>query len=378
MKGKTLFAVLLLLGAAPLASAAQGVLPSSFSGWTASAPAAQISAHDLDSVAQDKADTFREYGVGSAEKADYAENGQTATVVLYKMTDPSAAFGAFTFLRMDLAAMPTPGDSVAFAAGSKNREILVIGNFLVDISTPGERPPSQDLKALGDSLLPKSDRRPFPPIAEFLPKAGRVNGSEVYVLGPRALAQAFPINTQGGPDWVGFDKSAEAMVGRYHLAGQAKDENAILLLVMYPTQQVAANQYDALSHFISLNTGTSPANGRTAAYGTRSSALVALVSGVESREVASAFLNQIHYASDVTWNESSHDLTDPSISTIVIGAIVDSGSIMMLALAAGVGFGGIRLLMKLVLPGRVFDRHDSVEILQLGLTSKPVKSEDFY
>jgi hypothetical protein len=51
---------------------------------------------------------------------------------------------------------------------------------------------------------------------------------------------------------------------------------------------------------------------------------------------------------------------------------------MMLALAAGIGFGGIRLFMKLLLPGRVFDRHDQVEILQLGLTSKPVNSKDFY
>ena len=379
MKGKTLFVVLFLLGTAPWASAAQGMLPPSFGGWTVTAPAAQISTHNLDSLAQDKADILREYGVSSAEKADYAQNGQAATVILYKMTDPSAAFGAFTFLRsLDLAPVATPGDSVAFAAGSKNRVILVIGNLLLDVSSPNELPASPDLKVLADSLLPRSDRRPFPPIANFLPKAGLVSGSEVYVLGPRALAQVFPINTQGRPDWIGFDKSAEAMVGRYHIAGQAKKEDAVLLLALYPTQQISANQYDRLATFVSLNAGAPPTDGRTVAFGTRTSALIALLSGVESREVASGFLNQIHYASDVTWNESSHDLTDPSISTIVVGAIVDSGSIMMLALAAGVGFGGIRLFMKLILPGRVFDRHDSVEILQLGLTSKPVNSKDFY
>ena len=381
MKGKTFFAVLFLLGAAPWAFAAQGVLPPSFGGWTISAPATQFSARDLESVAQDKADILREYGITSAEKAGYAQNGQAATVVLYKMTDPSAAFGAFTFLRnTGLTPIPTPGDSVAYAAGSNSRAILVIGNLLLDISSPAARPPNTDLKALADSLFPKADRRPFPPITDFLPKTGLVKGSEVYSLGPRALAQAFPISAQGRPDWIGFKRSAEAIVARYHIEGQPKDQEAILLLAEYPTQQVAANEYDQLGHWISLNAGEPQpqADGRKAAFGTRSSVLIALLSGVDSREVASGFLSQIHYASDVTWNESSHDVTDPSISTIVVGAIVDTGSIMMLALAAGIGFGGIRLFMKLVLPGRVFDRRDQVEILQLGLTSRRVKSEEFY
>jgi hypothetical protein len=379
MKGKTFFAVLFLLGATPWAFAAQGLLPPSFGTWTIAAPSAQFSARDLESVAQDKADILREYGITSAEKADYAQNGQAATVVLYKMSDPSAAFGAFTFLRnTGLAPIPAPGDSVAYAAGSNNRAILVIGNLLLDISSPAARPPDQDLKALAGGLVHQADRRPFPPITDFLPKTGLVKGSEVYALGPRALAQAFPISTQGRPDWIGFAKSAEAIVARYHLEGQPKDQEAILLLAEYPTQQVAANEYDQLGHWISLNAAEPPADGRKAAFGTRSSVLIALFSGVDSRELASGFLSQIHYASDVTWNESSHDLTDPSISTIVVGAIVDTGSIMLLALAAGIGFGGIRLFMKLVLPGRVFDRRDQVEIIQLGLTSRRVKSEEFY
>ena len=239
MKGKTLFAVLFLLVAAPCAFAAQSVLPVSFGSWTASTPPAQISARDLESLAQDKADMLREYGVSSAEKAAYTQNGQAITVVLYKMTDPSAAFGAFTFLRrLDLAPIPSPGDPVAYAAGSKTRTILVIGNLLLDISSPGDRLQNQDLKVLADSVFPQADRRPFPPIVDFLPKAGRVIGTEVYVLGPRALAQVFPIDTQGRPDWIGFEKSAEAIVARYHIAGQPKGENAILLLVTYPTSRL--------------------------------------------------------------------------------------------------------------------------------------------
>ena len=63
---------------------------------------------------------------------------------------------------------------------------------------------------------------------------------------------------------------------------------------------------------------------------------------------------------------------------MVVGAIMGTGAIMVLAIAAGIGFGGLRLLVKFFLPGKIFDRKDQVEILQLGLTSKPIKAEDFY
>ena len=80
----------------------------------------------------------------------------------------------------------------------------------------------------------------------------------------------------------------------------------------------------------------------------------------------------------MTWNEASQKCSDPTISTIVVGAILDTGLIMLLAVAAGLGFGGFRLFVKFLLPGRVFDRTANVEILQLGLASKPIEAKDFY
>jgi hypothetical protein len=63
---------------------------------------------------------------------------------------------------------------------------------------------------------------------------------------------------------------------------------------------------------------------------------------------------------------------------MIVGVFEGTGLIMLLAVAAGVGFGGFRLIMKTLLPGRVFDRDAQVEILQLGLISKPIDSRDFY
>jgi hypothetical protein len=42
------------------------------------------------------------------------------------------------------------------------------------------------------------------------------------------------------------------------------------------------------------------------------------------------------------------------------------------------GVGGVRLLVKKLLPGKIFDRPERMEIIQLGLSSKPIEAKDFY
>ena len=426
-----------LMTRAPLMAQTQALLPASFGSWTASAPSTQVSAGQIAQFAGDKAAILHEYGVSGAERRYYEQAGTSVTATLYRMTDPTAAFGAFTFLRTPGMAALAPGKVAAYAAGSADRALFVAGNLVVDLSpvagsspqatppeTPApkapssppssspsssslrvERPSDAELNGLANVLLPRADRRPYPDIPAYLPTAGLEHGSEHYVLGPLALAQVFPVSGPMPRDWIGFDKSAEGIVARYHLPGQPKDQAATLLLVLYPTQQIASEQYAVLPKWFSLNPNIGGATGASAQpdaaghppadtlpntplstplskgpviFGTRSSALVAVLSGVDSLPAARAFLDQIHYASSVTWNEPSHELTDPSIGTIVVGAFMDTGSIMVLAIAAGIGFGGFRLLIKLILPGKVFDSNTSVEILQLGLTSKPIRAGDFY
>jgi hypothetical protein len=38
----------------------------------------------------------------------------------------------------------------------------------------------------------------------------------------------------------------------------------------------------------------------------------------------------------------------------------------------------VRLLVKRLLPGKVFDRDSQLQVLQLGLGSKPIQVQDFY
>ncbi len=382
MKGKKFFFALALAfifgGLSSLPLAAQALLPASLGAWMASGDEVQAAPAQIEQLANDRAAVLREYGVASGERREYAAGNEKLTVTLYRMDDPSAAFGAFTFLRdPDLASLP-PANPVSYAAGRRGHALFVVGNLLMDVASTKPQIAKADVDGLTQSVAGQVDRRPYPPIANFLPKAGLIPGSERYVLGPLALAQVFPAGAVNRADWAGFASSAEAIVGRYRIPGGGRPGEALLLLILYPTQQLAADRYGALGKSFALNVDPSKANGHPILFGTRSSALIALLSGVESREAAVNFLDQVHYASEVTWNEPTHELTDPTISTIVVGAILDTGAIMLLVMAASLGFGGFRLLAKFVAPGKIFDRNAEVEILQLGINSKPVEVKDFY
>jgi hypothetical protein len=63
---------------------------------------------------------------------------------------------------------------------------------------------------------------------------------------------------------------------------------------------------------------------------------------------------------------------------MVVGGIVGTGAICVFALIAGVAFGGVRLIVKRFFPCKVFDRGSHLQVLQLGLGSKPINSDDFY
>ena len=58
--------------------------------------------------------------------------------------------------------------------------------------------------------------------------------------------------------------------------------------------------------------------------------------------------------------------------------IIATGIFMLVAIVFGVAFGGVRVLMKSLFPGKVFDRPEQMDVLQLGLSSKRINSRDFY
>jgi hypothetical protein len=51
---------------------------------------------------------------------------------------------------------------------------------------------------------------------------------------------------------------------------------------------------------------------------------------------------------------------------------------MVTAVVLGIAFGGVRVVTKIFFPGKVFDRPERLEILQLGLSGKKIDPSDFY
>ena len=63
------------------------------------------------------------------------------TATLYRMTDPTAAFGAFTFLRSPGMAALAPGKAAAYAAGFRRSRTFRAGNLVVELSSAASSSP---------------------------------------------------------------------------------------------------------------------------------------------------------------------------------------------------------------------------------------------
>jgi hypothetical protein len=351
-------------------AAAQGVLPPSFSGWTSEAASTIVPPTGLDPLLGADTPAFREYVVKSVEQRSYAQGSQTASINLYRFRDPSSAYGAYTFLSNDALSAVELG---SYASASHERALIVVGEMLLDVSVPAKlaRPSDADLKQLADLLDKRADHTPYPFIGEHLPEKGRVKNSVRYVIGPLSLAHFVPLGTD---DWMGYDHSAETILAHYQVAG--KDE--VLLVTSYPTQQVAAAEFAGILRRFTFDPPGDVPPGQTVLFGKRVSSYIAVVAGAPSRQAANKILDQVGYQSNVTWNEPKQTLTEPGINSMIVEAFMGTSVIMLFAVAAGIGFGGLRLLVKIFLPNRVFDREKQIEILQLGISSKPIKAKDFY
>jgi len=357
-RGLLRLAALLLIAVIPLWG--QTILPVSFHGWNEMARE-PFAPNDAQSLAAAK-----EYGFASGERAVYTRGTETLNVVLYRMNDPSAAYGEYSYLRTpDMAR----ADLTEHSSLSANRALMLAGNLVVDVQREDLPKLHDELKALAASVAARAQTGLLPTLAEHLPQKDFVDRSDRYVLGPSTLNQVFPVPIG---DALGFSQGAEAEVARYRLDGR----DVTLLIADYPTPQFAAKKFADLQEQFNIN--DSRENAKPVLYAKRSLTLIAFVAGADSQIEADRLLNQVHSDTELTWNEPTFQFTQPNIGTIVVGTIIGTGIICLFALVSGLAFGGVRLVVKRALPDRVFDRSDQLQILQLGLSSKPINAEDFY
>jgi hypothetical protein len=97
-----------------------------------------------------------------------------------------------------------------------------------------------------------------------------------------------------------------------------------------------------------------------------------------SGQAAASLRESINYQTSVTWNEPSQTLTDPPWLVVVKDIFVGTLAFCGIAIVLGIAFGGVRVLTKRFFPGKVFDRPEDMEVLQLGLSGKRIDPRDFY
>jgi hypothetical protein len=348
-------------------ASAQGVLPSGFSGWAASPTSAPNAS--LEQIAGADAPFLREYGFQAVEQRDYSRGGDTLHVTLYSMADPTAAYGAFTYVRPPDMRSST---LARYAALAPDRALVVVGNFLLDVK--GKRIPHRaddDLTGLVKSVKPKADQRAFPTIADHLPAEGLIPGSERYILGPLALDKFAPL---ASGDWVGFGDSAEAIEATYRKGAQ----EATLLVIDYPTQQLAASHFTKIAPLVTDDSSANPSAAHPTITAQRNAGLVSIAFTSQRGTFAKTLLGQVIYGHDVVWNEPAPLPNEKPWPVYVIGAFAGTGLILVYTIISGLGFAVFRVAVNTFFPGKIFDRPHSIEILQLGLSERPINTRDVH
>src|SRR5205814_8632490 len=95
-----------------------------------------------------------------------------------------------------------------------------------------------------------------------------------------------------------------------------------------------------------------------------------LVLGDIGADAAKQLASTVEYDSDVTWNQNTYQNAKDNVGRVVLGRIILAAVIMGMLLVSSIAFGGSRVAISRLLPGKVFDRPEQVEIIGLHLSDK--------
>jgi hypothetical protein len=352
-------------------SAQTATLPDHFGSWAAEGPVRNLRLQDLGNnwVQGTNGDkVLAESGVKHIEQRAYRSGNDETVFRVFAMQDPSSAYEFYTFLLAQGMRNMGVGEDSAL---SQNDGRFLVGNLVVQVTfSPNTRPES--LNEIIAPLKAKADLTPYPPLKSYLPQTWRVFGTEKYSLGPQAFRVGIASLNQGAysnlaPE-IGFQDGAETIMARY----QGEHGSGVLLLIEYPTPQLAENH---LHHLEQALPDSAKQGGVTVE---RKASMLSLVFAATSPAHAQAIRNEVNYETEVTWNEPSQTATDPPLVYMMFKIFLFTSLFLVLATIAGIAFGGFRVLIKHWLPGKVFDRPQDIEVLQLGLSGKKIDPTDMY
>jgi hypothetical protein len=325
-----------------------GLLPTGFNGW-------EINRQNIktgsDPVAADPADfaVLKEYGFSDFENATYTRNGRSMQVKAARFNDASGAFGAYTYYVQPQMRVEQIGD----AGASHNARVLFYrGHILVETKLEQVTAMSAaDLRALAEALpRPRGNVSALPALPRYVPKQSLMANTERYIVGPIALER---LGVPVPANLIDFSKAPDIEFAKY----RSSAGNAGLVLVEYPTPQIAAERMRAWQ-------ATLPG---TTFHFKRSGPILAAVSGDVPDSEAQSLLASVNYDADVTWNQPTKPDPKENQGTFVLAEILLVLVVLGVGLFLGLAFGGFRIVAKRLFPKRGFDRPEEIEIISLNL-----------
>jgi len=324
------------------------LLPNQFAGWKA-ASLRKFGPFNAATLAGADAPVLLEYEYQQGEQRQYTNGSRQLTVNAFRMKDASGSYGLFTYYRAE--DWESSGITGGQAATRGDQALLRKEEVLVRAS--GARLSHAELAALAGDLATAGGGL-LPSLPRYLPDRGLVPRSGKYLMGPETLSRVMPGLPAG---LVDFDLAPELEVAQYRAPGQPPMK---LLLINYPTSQIAASKMKLIEKdsIVSQNQQF---------FARRTGPLLALVFGSATRSEAGPLLNQVNYSADVVWNEQVAKNDIAKFREFLITVFVLTGAWLVFAVAAGLLFGLVRVLVNKWYPNQVFDRPEETEVIQLHI-----------
>jgi hypothetical protein len=269
---------------------------------------------------------------------------------LFRLSDVGAAYGFFTNRKRIEGGI---ADGLSAGAESfQTRMSYYFWQASYVVRLEGNSGSVETAATVLSRNIPGRSQRPS--LMSHLPTSNLIAGSEDYILAASDIEKVDGVD----PSELGFDSSAEAASADYRINGRT----VRLLLVLYPTQQIAKKITDQINAASPKFTGSRK----------RIGPVLAIVSNTTDQTTVQSLLDQVHYASSVTWNEPQPGL---GLGPIIVTVFTFIGLLLGVCIVAGFGLGGARLLMKSFFPNRAFDRTEEIAIIQLKLDQPLTRKE---
>ena len=199
------------------------------------------------------ADIYYEYGFDALLVQQYNKEDKAVFLEIYRMNDPAAAFGIYSYNRHPSL---SPVEAGTDATIHPNGLFFWQGAYYVDIRQSGATPVSPDdflvvAHAISGAIDDKAEGRPA--VMGLLPKENRVEQSEVYARGRLAINNQVYVADE---DLFGLKEGESAAIARYGvdqpefslIIAQYSDEEASeaaqsRFRAHYPDSDTAENEF---------------------------------------------------------------------------------------------------------------------------------------